>query len=147
MEQLWPIVYQWNIAEVDDQYELQKSKVLTLEMTEESGVDDPRVKILADEFRKQSQYEQKQSSKEPLKERTSANVRDIENELKQDQREAFEKAVEEYKLACLRTFRVTEKGNAIQTHDFPKPEDFKPQFTAQESQPAASSRQPVVQPQ
>jgi len=123
MEQLWPIVYQWNIAEVDDQYELQKSKVLTLEMTEESGVDDPRVKILADEFRKQSQYEQKQSSKEPLKERTSANVRDIENELKQDQREAFEKAVEEYKLACLRTFRVTEKGDAIQTHDSSQPKN------------------------
>jgi len=52
MQQLGPIIYQRNIAEVDDQSELLKSKVLTFEMTKESGVDDPRVKILADEFKK-----------------------------------------------------------------------------------------------
>jgi len=78
-------------AQIDERDGRFDSKLLISQETEESEAILPEVLVSAAGSNSNSRYEKEKKIEQTFEERTSA--RDMEDELKQDQREAFQKAV------------------------------------------------------
>ena len=51
----------------------------------------------------------------------SGNIIAVSEDLKEEQRQAMEKAIEEYRQLCLRSFSLNKSGQVIQKQDLPLP--------------------------